>query len=230
MAPADTAPENPESPAAAPAEAQTPRINIILASASPRRRELLEKTGATFTVRVSDVDESLDEELAANPPLAAQKLAERKAGAVVQELLAEEGLSGRFVVIGADTMVVLNNEIYGKPANFSNAKHMLRKLSGNTHQVHTGVSIWALSATEGSDVTVRQGGFTDTSDVTFYELTDEQIDAYLAKGESYDKAGAYAVQGEGAALVKSVEGALDTVIGLPAGRLVAEYGPLLGLA
>lgn len=208
----------------------TPEINIILASASPRRRELLEKAGVRFTVRVSDVDESLEPDLVANPPQAAQKLAERKAGAIVQELLAEEDLDGMYLVVGADTMVALNGEIFGKPVNFSDAKHMLRKLSGNTHQVHTGVALWMVSAFKTEEVSIGFRSFVDTSDVTFHKLDDETIDAYLAKGESYDKAGAYAVQGEGASLVQQVDGYLDTVIGLPAERLVAEYPEILGLA
>lgn len=211
-------------------QSSLPEVTIILASASPRRRELLEKAGVKFTVRVSDVDETLEPDLAADPSKAAQKLAERKAGAVVQELLAEEGLDGMYLIMGADTMVALNGEIYGKPANFSDAKHMLRKLSGNTHQVHTGVALWMVSAFASEDVSIGFRSFVDTSDVTFHKLTDEQIDEYLAKGESYDKAGAYAVQGEGAALVQQVDGYLDTVIGLPAERLAAEYPEILGLA
>ena len=210
-------------------EESMPEISVILASSSPRRRELLEKAGVKFTVRVSDVDETLEPDLAANPPQAAQKLAERKAGAVVQELLAED-LDGMYLVIGADTMVALNGEIFGKPAGFSHAKGMLRKLSGNTHQVHTGVALWMVSAFKSEDVTVGFRSFVDTSEVTFHELTDPQIDDYLAKGESYDKAGAYAVQGEGRALVKQVDGYLDTVIGLPAERLAAEFPEILGLA
>ena len=119
------------------------KIDIILASGSPRRKELLEREGVPFTVRVSEVDETLEPDILRDPHEAAKKLAERKAGAVVQEVLGADYV-GAAAVIGADTMVVLNGRIYGKPANEEEAKRILRELSGRVHQVITGVSVWLI--------------------------------------------------------------------------------------
>ena len=202
-----------------------PAPDIILASGSPRRKQLLEDAGIAFSVRVSEVDETLEPDLLADPPEAAKKLAERKAGAVVQEVLSENYL-GMAAVLGADTMVVLDGEIFGKPASLSDAKRMLRRLSGRTHKVVTAVSLWMVAAPTIEDISVGFRTFVDRSAVTFRSLTDEEIADYLRKGESFDKAGAYAVQGEGASLVEGVDGALDTVIGLPVGRLLDEFPDL----
>lgn len=204
-------------------------FDVVLASGSPRRRELLEQAGIRFTVRASDVDETLDADLLADPPEAAKKLAERKAGAVVQEVLAEDYV-GMAMILGADTMVVCEGEIFGKPKNLSDAKHMLRRLSGRTHEVVTAVSVWMVAAPEAENLSIGFRTFADTTAVTFRELTDDEIADYLRKGESFDKAGAYAVQGEGAKLVARVDGALDTVIGLPVGRLLSEFPDLAASA
>lgn len=211
------------------AEAATaPTFEVILASNSPRRRELLNAAGVKFTVRtpVTPVDESLEPDLAADPEEAAKKLAERKAGAVIQEVLAEN-YTGMLIVIGADTMVVLDGKIFGKPRSASDGKHMLRQLSGRTHEVITAVSVWMVAAPNAEDVSLGFRTFADISHVTFRDLTDEEITDYLRKGESFDKAGAYAIQGEGAALVDHYDGALDTIIGLPATRLIKEFPDLV---
>ena len=212
-------------PAAAPAETPMPALDIVLASASPRRKQLLEDAGVRFVVHASEVDETLEPDLLADPPEACKKLAERKAGAVVQEVLSENYL-GMAAVLGADTMVVLDGEIFGKPASLSDAKRMLRRLSGRTHEVVTAVSLWMVAVPTIEDISVGFRTFVDRSAVTFRSLTDEEIADYLRKGESFDKAGAYAVQGEGAGLVERVDGALDTVIGLPVGRLLDEFPDL----
>lgn len=211
--------------AGAAASGGEPAPDSILASGSPRRKQLLEDAGIAFSVRVSEVDETLEPDLLADPPEAAKKLAERKAGAVVQEVLSENYL-GMAAVLGADTMVVLDGEIFGKPASLSDAKRMLRRLSGRTHEVVTAVSLWMVAAPTIEDISVGFRTFVDRSAVTFRSLTDEEIADYLRKGESFDKAGAYAVQGEGASLVEGVDGALDTVIGLPVGRLLDEFPDL----
>lgn len=211
------------------AEAATaPTFEVILASNSPRRRELLNAAGVKFTVRtpVTPVDESLEPDLAANPEEAAKKLAERKAGAVIQEVLAEN-YTGMLIVIGADTMVVLDGKIFGKPRSASDGKHMLRQLSGRTHEVITAVSVWMVAAPNAEDVSLGFRTFADISRVTFRDLTDEEITDYLRKGESFDKAGAYAIQGEGAALVDHYDGSLDTIIGLPTTRLIKEFPDLV---
>lgn len=208
--------------------AAAPSFEVILASNSPRRRELLNAAGVKFTVRtpVTPVDESLEPDLAANPEEAAKKLAERKAGAVIQEVLAEN-YTGMLIVIGADTMVVLDGKIFGKPRSASDGKHMLRQLSGRTHEVITAVSVWMVAAPNAEDVSLGFRTFADISHVTFRDLTDEEITDYLRKGESFDKAGAYAIQGEGAALVDHYDGSLDTIIGLPATRLIKEFPDLV---
>ena len=211
------------------AEAATaPTFEVILASNSPRRRELLNAAGVKFTVRtpVTPVDESLEPDLAANPEEAAKKLAERKAGAVIQEVQAEN-YTGMLIVIGADTMVVLDGKIFGKPRSASDGKHMLRQLSGRTHEVITAVSVWMVAAPNAEDVSLGFRTFADISHVTFRDLTDEEITDYLRKGESFDKAGAYAIQGEGAALVDHYDGSLDTIIGLPTTRLIKEFPDLV---
>ena len=208
--------------------AAAPSFEVILASNSPRRRELLNAAGVKFTVRtpVTPVDESLEPDLAADPEEAAKKLAERKAGAVIQEGLAENYI-GMLIVIGADTMVVLDGKIFGKPRSASDGKHMLRQLSGRTHEVITAVSVWMVAAPNAEDVSLGFRTFADISHVTFRDLTDEEITEYLRKGESFDKAGAYAIQGEGAALVDHYDGSLDTIIGLPATRLIKEFPDLV---
>ena len=215
-------------PAAAPAETPMPALDIVLASASPRRKQLLEDAGVRFVVHASEVDETLEPDLLADPPEACKKLAERKAGAVVQEVLAED-YTGMAAVIGADTMVVCEGEIFGKPVSLSDAKRMLRCLSGRTHEVLTAVSVWMV-APEPENISLGFRTFVDRSAVTFRELTDEEIVDYLRKGESFDKAGAYAVQGAGADLVARVDGAMDTVIGLPVGRLLEEFPDFAGSA
>lgn len=212
---------------AAQAAQQELPLRVVLASGSPRRKQLLEEAGVTFTVRTPEtpVDETLEPDLLSDPREAAKKLAERKAGAVVQEVLAENPV-GMFAIIGADTMVVEGGEIFGKPRSLSDGKRMLRRLSGVTHQVITAVSVWLVAAPDPEKISLGFRTFADESAVTFRELTDEEIADYLRKGESFDKAGAYAIQGEGAALVARVEGSMDTVIGLPAERLLREFPDL----
>lgn len=203
-------------------------MKVILASGSPRRSQLLKDVGVKFTVRLprEKVDEALDPGSLAMPAEAAKKLAEKKAGAVVQEILAESPM-GMIAVIGADTMVVKDGRIFGKPRNLDDAKGMLREFSGATHEVITAVSLWMIAAPSAEDVSLAYRTFADVSRVTFHDLTDEEIADYLRKGESFDKAGAYAIQGQGKALVEKYEGALDTIIGLPVERLVQEFPDLV---
>lgn len=211
--------------AAAASEPAPCAFDIILASGSPRRKQLMEDAGIVFSVRTSDVDESLEADLVANPPEAAKKLAERKAGAVVQEILAE-GYTGTVMIVGADTMVVCDDKIFGKPKSLSEAKRMVRCLAGRTHEVLTAVSVWMVSAPEPESISLGFRTFVDTTAVTFRMLTDEEIDDYLRLGESFDKAGSYAIQGAGAALVERIDGARDTVIGMPMERLMREFPDL----
>lgn len=198
---------------------------VVLASASPRRSQLLAEAGVEFSVLSVTVDELLDPELLAQPQEACKKLAERKAGATVQEILAQ-GVEAPTLVLGSDTMVVLDNNIFGKPTGHDHAVRMLTALSGKTHQVMTSVSAWMVAPGADGGVSVGYRTFVDVTDVTFKELSQQQILDYLRKGESFDKAGAYAIQGYGADLVQGIEGAMDTVIGLPVERMRAELPEL----
>lgn len=201
-------------------------FEVVLASASPRRKQLLEEAGVQFRVQVSDADETLAPEILACPERACIQLAERKASAVVQELV-QEGVAAQTLVIGSDTMVVLDNRIFGKPEDAQDAHAMLRELSGRTHQVITAVSVWDIQPNQGGEPAVGHRSFADITNVRFHELSDERIEEYLATGESFDKAGAYGIQGYGGDLVEGIEGSLDTVIGLPAKRLLREFPELL---
>jgi len=177
-------------------------VRIILASQSPRRRELLSLVGIPHEVRPADLDESvLPGEL---PASHAERLARSKAETVA----AQEPAA---VVIAADTIVVLDNDILGKPRDASEAATMLNGLSGRTHTVLTAVAV----AHRGRTVSG-----VESVEVTFRPLTDAQIQAYIATGEPMDKAGAYGIQGFGAVIVERVHGDYFAVMGLALGRLV----------
>ena len=197
-------------------------IDIVLASASPRRRQLLEDAGLRFRVHAVDADETLDDNLLEEPLEAVKKLAERKAKAAVEELVDDE-YDGTMVVIGSDTMVVLRGEIFGKPVDAADAERMLRALSGCGHDVNTAVSVWVVHAPKCQDVGLFYRTFVDTTYVYFKDLTEEQIAEYIASGDPFDKAGSYGIQSGAGAFVDHIEGSLDTVIGLPVERLRQEY-------
>lgn len=209
-------------------------VNVILASKSPRRKQLLEEAGVKFAVFTgsSEVDESLEPDLRAQPAEAVKKLAERKAGAVVQEILAQNPV-GLGIIIGADTTVVLDGEMYGKPYSADHAREMLAHLSGRTHEVITGVSVWMILLNEteekGGDgkVSLAFRSFTESSYVTFKELSEKDINAYVATGETIDKAGAYGIQGKGGALVEKYEGDYNNIVGLPVDALLKNFPDIL---
>ena len=200
-------------------------MDIVLASASPRRRQLLEEAGVRFRVHAVDADETLDSNLAAEPLEAVKKLAERKARAAVEELVTPD-YDGTLVVIGSDTMVVLRGEIFGKPVDAADAERMLRALSGCGHDVNTAVSVWVVHAPKDQDISLFYRTFVDTTYVYFKELDDVQIAEYIASGDPFDKAGAYGIQSGAAPFIDHIEGSLDTVIGLPATRLLSEFPDL----
>lgn len=177
---------------------------LILASASPRRKELLEKLLHPFQIITHPTDETYDQTL--QPANIVQQLALRKAKAVADD-------HPDAIVIGADTIVVFQNEVLGKPASEKAATDSLRKLSGNQHTVYTGVAL-----VQGGQETV----FYEKTDVLFWELTEEEIAAYVATGEPFDKAGGYGIQGLGATLVKKITGDYYSVVGLPIARLKRE--------
>jgi septum formation protein len=178
--------------------------NLILASSSPRRKELLENLHLSFDIFSSDVDESYDPGL--SPAEIVMELADRKAQAVFKERPSA-------FVIGSDTIVVLDGKILGKPENEADAINMLKMLSGRQHDVYTGVSI--LSPNHSSR-------FNERTEVIFWELTDEEIKAYVQSGEPFDKAGAYGIQQLGSMLVKKINGDYFAVVGLPVSRTIRE--------
>jgi len=184
--------------------------NIVLASASPRRRELLSLVFGSFSVIPSEFDEStVPSELAPAEHVVHSALMKARDVATAHS---------EALVIGADTIVVIDGNILGKPANSADAAHMLKKLSGKTHQVHTGVAV-----VQGS--MERSGA--GCTDVTFRDLSPETISRYVATGEPMDKAGAYAIQGKGAVLIKSIRGCYPNVVGLPLYLLtilLADFG------
>lgn len=188
---------------------------IILASGSPRRRELMARAGFEFDVQTSNANETYDPSL--SPEQVAPHLAHLKAQAVADELSAADLANS--IVVGADTIVALEETIYGKPHDEEDARRMLGELSGKTHQVITGVCI---IAPEGLQT------FAEVTDVTFKQLTPEEIAAYVAGGEPMDKAGAYGIQGEGGKLVDHIDGDFDNVVGLPITRLAPMLKRLLG--
>lgn len=195
-------------------------IRIVLASASPRRRELLEQIGLAFEVRVSEAEEDIGN---LPPDRTVEELALRKAQAVLALLEREEagGMAEQdLLVIGADTVVARAGEILGKPQSQKDAAGMLRRLSGQTHEVYTGVALLYCPASP--RISVQRRIFHEKTCVTFYPLTEAEIGGYVASGDCMDKAGAYGIQGLFARYVRCIEGDYNNVVGLPAGRLYQE--------
>jgi len=181
---------------------------VVLASRSPRRVELLKQLVTEFTVLPADIDETPHAN--EDPVSYVKRLALEKARAVY--MVSDTDAT----VIGADTTVDLDGNIFGQPVNDDDARQMLRRLSGTTHQVHTGVAV--VSAT-GEQVEVV------SSAVTFLDLQPDMIEWYIGTGESVGKAGSYAIQGHGSALVASSTGSMTNIIGLP----LEETARLLGI-
>jgi septum formation protein len=197
--------------------AQRTPVPVILASQSPRRRELLTLVGIPHTVLPADIDETvLHGEI---PTAHAERLAWEKASTIAAR-------HPEALVIGSDTIVVLDNEILGKPETEAEAHATLRKLRGRTHTVHTAVAV-AFGGRIASGV--------ETVQVSFRDLSDHQIRAYVDTGEPMDKAGAYGIQGFGATIIRRVDGDYFAVMGMPLGLLVSlcsamdvhyNFGPL----
>lgn len=178
--------------------------HLILASSSPRRKELLENLQLTFDISSSDADESFV--LGTAPAEIVMDLAVRKAKDVAKK-------HPNSFVIGADTIVVADDQVLGKPKDKAEAIEMLKLLSGRTHSVYTGVAIIT------SEQSVR---FFEKTDVTFWDLKDSEIQAYINSGEPFDKAGAYGIQGFGSMLVKRISGDYFTVVGLPVSTTIRK--------
>ncbi len=209
---------------------------IILASASPRRRELLAQIGIAYQVMVSDADETASSQ---KPWEMVEEISARKAEAVLKKILTEEGrraagvqrtgqgqsdLAGQgksdsFVLVGADTVVALGQQIMGKPKGKEDAVRMLSLLQGRTHQVYTGVT---LLIADGGESKPRRLSFHEKTEVTMYPMSREEICAYVESGEPMDKAGAYGIQGRCAAFIRGICGDYNNVVGLPVGRLYQE--------
>ena len=184
-------------------------IKFILASASPRRKEILENAGFSFEIIVSDADETITETL--TPDKTVEEIAKRKALSVWEE-------HKDAVVFGCDTVVAVEGKILGKPTDDEEAFSMLKMLSGKVHTVSTGVCICSAEKTE---------VFSNTTQVEFYPLSDETIRSYIASGEGRDKAGSYGIQGFGCVLIKEIKGDYFSVMGLPvsqSARVLADFG------
>lgn len=191
-------------------------MEIILASGSPRRKELMELSGLPFTVRVSDADETVD--LALPPYFIVEQLSLLKASSVAS-LVKAEGKEA--VVIGSDTVVVFDGKILGKPNDTEDAKRTLRMLSDNWHSVLTGVTVM-------NTKNAKSETFYVETKVHFVALSEEMIDAYVKTKEPMDKAGSYGIQGKGGLFVDRIDGDYFNVVGLPMCKLLSvlreEFG------
>lgn len=201
-------------------------MKIVLASASPRRRELLSQIGLEFEIKVSNVEEVVT---TTRPADVVEELSLQKAQAVYTELMNDGKLvdnvacgdttvsagmaGGSYIVIGADTVVAIGDSILGKPKDEQDAKEMLRMLAGKTHAVYTGVSVITAAGVK---------TFHEKTDVTFFAMSEEEISEYVATLDCMDKAGAYGIQGFCARYIAGINGDYNNVVGLPVGRLYQE--------
>lgn len=209
-------------------------MKVILASASPRRKELLKQIGLEYEVLVSEVEEEVT---STEPSEVVEELSRQKAENVyvthfamqTVDLQAEDAFSAdnmesaarqkeELLIISADTIVVYDDRILGKPKDAEDAKVMLRMLQGRTHEVYTGVTFWYRN--KGDDVKVHS--FHEVTKVHFYPMVEEEIEAYVATSDPLDKAGAYGIQGLCARYISAIEGDYNNVVGLPVGRLYQE--------
>ena len=181
---------------------------IILASASPRRRELLEQAGAAFEVRPGNGEEVIPSQA---PETVVKELSRQKA---LQAVCPADERTG---ILRADTIVAFAGKILGKPRDREDAEKTLNMLQGNTHQVYTGVTILEKREGEWKETT-----FAECTDVTFYPVSEEEIRSYVKTGEPMDKAGSYGIQGKFGIYVKAIRGEYSNVVGLPVGRLFYE--------
>ena len=181
---------------------------MILASASPRRRELLEQGGIPFTVIPSQAEEKLT---TTQPGLAVEELSYLKCSDIYEKSTEDA------VVIGADTVVASEGKILGKPSSKEDAVKMLQSLQGKAHEVYTGVTIMVREGEEN-----RKKTFHEKTKVVFYPMSEEEIRSYVDTGEPMDKAGAYGIQGKSAIFIKEINGDYNNVVGLPLARLYQE--------
>ena len=192
-------------------------MKLILASASPRRREILTTLGVDFTVCTADADETCDR---TDPGERVETIALRKCLAVEAAMEAEGTLTPDTLILASDTLVTLDGVFLGKPADEADARRMLNVLAGRTHTVASGLAL-------------RMGGRTVTSHeltgVTFAPMTEAEIETYVATGESFGKAGGYAIQGFASRYIKGIEGDYFNVVGLPVRRLYETLRMVFGI-
>lgn len=186
-------------------------MNIILKSASPRRKELLSKMGYSFEIKAMDIDESIDNSLSPFENV-------KRLGLLKAKVNEKDDYGS--ILIGCDTIVVLNNEIFGKPKNDDDAFRMLKALNGKKHQVMSGVGVIYKD---------YYYNFVEVSDVYFKKLSDDEILGYISTGECFGKAGSYAIQGIGGALIDHIEGSLNNIIGLPTEKLKNVLEEIYGM-
>ena len=190
-----------------PAERKTRDMKLVLASASPRRKEILTTLGVDFTIRTADADETCD---LLDPGARVEAISVKKCHAVRDVLAAEGALDADTVILASDTLVMLEGEFLGKPRDGADARRMVGMLQGRTHTVASGLAIYR----DGRTVTAHE-----LTGVTFAPMNEAEIEAYIATGESFGKAGGYAVQGFAARFISGLEGDYFNVVGLPVRRL-----------
>lgn len=186
-------------------------IKIILASASPRRKELLTQIGVKFEIMISDKETDID---SSNPVKACEKQAMQKALDIEEKAALK--YKEDYIIIAADTIVALEDTILGKPKDKEDARLMLERISGKKHKVYTAVCVF-------NSRLKTQESFVEETAVEVTELSKEDIDFYLSKDEAYDKAGAYAIQGLFSRYIVGIEGDYYNVMGLPVGRVYREH-------
>ena len=185
-------------------------MRVILGSASPRRRDILAQAGIEHEVIVSDCDEAVSED---KPEEVVKAISVKKAEDVWDKACRKYGDEDDMLIIGADTIVAVDDVIFGKPADRDDAVRMIGCLSGRTHQVYTGVTV----ITKEKKMT-----FSSCTDVSVYELTEDEIRGYVNTGEPMDKAGAYAIQGGFARYIRSINGEYNNVVGFPVAMFIHE--------
>lgn len=189
-------------------------VKFVLASGSPRRKELLEQIGMQFEISSAHGEEIITKE---QPWEIVEELSMQKATEVADRYEREHGVQDNTVVIGADTIVAYGAEIMGKPKSRQHAIEMLSELQGHVHQVYTGVTLIIMTGKDRKFIC-----FHEKTEVEMYPMTQAQIEAYVSTGEPMDKAGAYAIQGKCAAYIKGIRGEYNNVVGLPIARLSQE--------
>lgn len=191
-------------------------VKLVLASGSPRRRELLALLGVPFHIKVSEAEEVIT---SSNPAKVTEELSRQKAEAVAEEMLREmtEDKTSSYIILGADTVVAADGEILGKPKNREDARQMISLLQGRTHMVYTGVTLLICQNGQMENLTFSEG-----TKVKVAPMSEKEIEDYIDTDEPYDKAGAYGIQGAFSKYIEGIEGDYFNVVGLPVHRVYEE--------